>query len=266
MAKMIYIGDSRQQIYTWRGASDSFSLFKGRQNVKVMPMNISQRCSKAVCDAANQVFTDNPIEAKATAKAGKVSDINIAELFELVKPNDFILCRKNLPIIRFVFKLIKARIPARILGKDIGYMLINLLTQTVKDNGLEELSALAQVIQNNGELQCTLLTEQKRYKAADLHRDTYESLLTFFHDSKTVDEVKSKIEDIFTDDAKNVVLLSTIHRIKGLEADNVFILETKERKDSNAEENQCIEFVAITRAKANLYFVKTEKDLENESD
>lgn len=50
-------------------------------------------------------------------------------------------------------------------------------------------------------------------------------------------------------------MLSTVHKAKGLEADNVFILATERmpNKRLGSEENN-ICYVAITRAKKNLYY------------
>ena len=41
---------------------------------------------------------------------------------------------------------------------------------------------------------------------------------------KDRDDLKSFIEDIFKDEGRDGIQLSTIHRAKGLESDNVFII------------------------------------------
>jgi superfamily I DNA/RNA helicase len=51
-------------------------------------------------------------------------------------------------------------------------------------------------------------------------------------------------------------MLSTVHKAKGLEADNVYILATNRMphpKGGSEENNIC--YVAITRAKKNLFYV-----------
>ena len=50
-------------------------------------------------------------------------------------------------------------------------------------------------------------------------------------------------------------MLSTVHKAKGLEADNVYILATERmpHPKGNLEENN-ICYVAITRAKKNLFY------------
>lgn len=61
-----------------------------------------------------------------------------------------------------------------------------------------------------------------------------------------------------------MVTLSTVHKAKGKEADNVFILlphlmplpnaETPEEREAE----DCVRFVAVTRAKRKLVFVESE--------
>ena len=71
--------------------------------------------------------------------------------------------------------------------------------------------------------------------------------------------LKQKIKNIFSDD-KTGIILSTIHKSKGLEAKRVFFLNpelipskfAKTPKALYAED--CLKFVAITRAKEELVY------------
>ena len=255
--KLCFIGDKRQQIYKWRGASDSFALFQNRPNVKTLPMNISQRCSVAVCNDANSIFEENPIQAKDTAKAGSVSNCDTQHMMDNVKVGDFILCRTNSPLVTLCWKLIRNKIAARILGKDIGYGLISLLNEAIKDNKTEDLSILAQAIFNTSRETAKLLNATEKELQAENTLDRADCLIIFFEGSKTVAEVKDKINYVFTDETCNTVILSTVHKIKGSEANTVYIIkpEILKHPKGNPEEEKCIAFVAITRAKENLYYV-----------
>ena len=81
---------------------------------------------------------------------------------------------------------------------------------------------------------------------------------------KTVNELIDKIKIIFNDVGEGVCL-STIHKAKGLEADNVFILAkslmpsiyARQEWEVISEEN--LEYVAITRAKKTLQYIDEEK-------
>jgi superfamily I DNA/RNA helicase len=67
-----------------------------------------------------------------------------------------------------------------------------------------------------------------------------------------------KINVIFTDKLEGIIL-STIHKSKGLEADRVFIarpdkLPLKVKKAWQAKQEKNLEYVAITRAKNELIY------------
>ena len=75
-------------------------------------------------------------------------------------------------------------------------------------------------------------------------------------------EVKKVLTDIFGDESKDKILLSTIHKSKGLEADRVFILGFHELIPSKYATTElalygerCLQFVAVTRAKNTLIFL-----------
>ena len=79
----------------------------------------------------------------------------------------------------------------------------------------------------------------------------------------TLQGLTARIDGLFGD-AGGRVTLSTVHRAKGKEAENVFILlphlmplpnaETPEEREAE----DCIRFVAVTRAKEKLVFVEPE--------
>ena len=84
----------------------------------------------------------------------------------------------------------------------------------------------------------------------------------FFEDTKSLKEELDKIQN-FIEEIKKVfdgkdhgdIMLSTVHKAKGLEADNVYILATERMPHplgNNEENNIC--YVAITRAKKNLFY------------
>ena len=77
------------------------------------------------------------------------------------------------------------------------------------------------------------------------------------------DEVMDRIDMIFSDDSKNGICLSTVHKSKGLESDRVFIicedkfyLKACMRIDWMAEQERNLVYVAYTRAKHFLGFIK----------
>ncbi len=72
------------------------------------------------------------------------------------------------------------------------------------------------------------------------------------------DGILAEIKRVFNANQKGDIMLSTVHKAKGLEADNVYILATERMphpKATNMQEELNICYVAITRAKKNLYYV-----------
>ena len=79
------------------------------------------------------------------------------------------------------------------------------------------------------------------------------------------DAVINRINTIFDDDRKNGICLSTVHKSKGLESDNVFILCEDKFYLKNcmkvqwmAEQEENLVYVAYTRAKHKLAFLRKE--------
>ena len=113
------------------------------------------------------------------------------------------------------------------------------------------------MIENNN------MTENEAYLSEPVMSiyDSIMSLETLSEGLTTVEELKNKIRTIFNDGQNEAICLSTIHKAKGLEADNVFILAkslmpskfAEQEWEIKSEEN--LEYVAITRAKKTLQYI-----------
>lgn len=85
--------------------------------------------------------------------------------------------------------------------------------------------------------------------------DKVECLETLCEGTRTLDEVKSNLNDLFTDkDDDSRVILSTTHKAKGLERNRVFMLTDTYRPTKGIEEAN-LYYVAVTRARRELYLV-----------
>jgi superfamily I DNA/RNA helicase len=93
-----------------------------------------------------------------------------------------------------------------------------------------------------------ILTE-KRYPV-DRILDEAKSLLLFCDGAANLDEVQKRIKTFFSD-TPSQIKLSTAHKAKGLEWDNVIMLENTFKFDKGEEEAR-IWYVAVTRAKKSL--------------
>jgi superfamily I DNA/RNA helicase len=92
-------------------------------------------------------------------------------------------------------------------------------------------------------------------------RDTIFAIAKEVH---SLEDLKQKIASIFADTIPDITF-SSVHKAKGLEADNVFIINRelmphpKAKLDWEKIQEQNIMYVAFTRAKNSLTFVNIER-------
>ena len=96
--------------------------------------------------------------------------------------------------------------------------------------------------------------------------ETIESINILSENVRTIEELINKVKAIFTDDADDeYICLSTIHKAKGLEANNVFLLAPSlipsiyAKEDWELKQENNLMYVAITRAKKTLSFIDESK-------
>jgi superfamily I DNA/RNA helicase len=88
--------------------------------------------------------------------------------------------------------------------------------------------------------------------------DQYLTLVAVAEGAASVREVADRLRDLFKDSKDGEVfsvVLSTVHKAKGLEWDRVFVLEDTFRNDDGTGEESNIRYVAYTRAKRELVLV-----------
>ncbi len=247
--RIVAFGDAHQRIYSFAGADEEvIPNFISEMNAATLPLSITYRCPKAVVELAKEIVPQ--IEAPDTAPEGLVKDVAFEDAIMDVRPGDFFLSRKNAPLIKMCMQLIRQGTPANIRGADISkgllWMIKKSQANTVADlmNYLETWRA--------SEIQ-RLSEKNRKYDWVD---DKADCLLAFCADANSVDQVKANIRRTFTEgDSSSRVVLSSVHRAKGSEANRVFILtETLNRGKDSEEDN--LAYVAYTRAKQSLYLVK----------
>lgn len=251
--RLIAVGDYFQGIYGFNAADEkSFQWFENFQNTKVLPLSVSFRCSKAVIRKAQTVVPD--IKALPNAPEGSVTNGNV---LQDAQSGDFILCRTTMPLVKLFFDFLVQGKKVVIKGSDIGVHLIELIG---KINNIEklivfweaELASMRKELKKEGVLNPT---EHSGYSTLE---DKVNTLLFLARISDSIIDLKYKIKSIFTDKIQGIVL-STVHKIKGLEADNVFIirpdlLPMNTVKPWQFAQEKNLEYVAITRSRLNLIY------------
>lgn len=271
-ARFCAVGDSSQCINAWAGADvEAFNKFLKMPNTKQYELPISYRCPVKVIEEAKK-FVPN-IQYKEGAVDGEIKyDVDPYS----PKAGDMVLCRNTYPLIRLYMDFLRINKKAYIRGKDIGDGLIEtiniykgvdlMLNKSLMNYGLfrnlyEELFKRVERL-----AQQTNMSEEEVYLSAPImdFYDTIASLEALSDNLVYTDDLISKIRAIFNDGGDGVCL-STIHKAKGLEADNVFILAKSlmpsiyahQEWEIVSEEN--LEYVAITRAKKTLQYIDEDK-------
>lgn len=247
--RVVAVLDPAQAIYGWRGAdTDVLDNLRSRLSPKELPLPICYRCPKKVVLAAQEFVPD--IQPFDKAIEGEINELHVNKLMKSAKAGDYVISRYNAPLIKHCLAFLKNGIPANILGRDIGSNLIYLIKKSKKRTVRDFLKWL------------TVWEKQEKEKLLDRYpnastesiSDKAECLRNLCEDTSTLKEVKENIDKLFKDnEEKDIVLFSSIHRIKGKETDRVFVLA--DTLNSNSQEELNLHYVAITRAKKHLFMV-----------
>jgi len=262
--RCIIVGDKNQAIYGFRGAdSNSINLFRqrlmeGDREISEFPLSISWRCPLSVVKEANRYV--KAFSAPETAIQGSV----VVNAGFNPQKDDMVLCRYNAPLISAFYSLISQGKSAYILGRDLTKGLITAVQRITKNNnmGVEEFKGL--FLDDFTLNYNRLLTLNKENQAISLE-DKKDCIMIFVELNETVGGIIKSIERLFKDSDKGDIMLSTVHKAKGLEADNVYILATERMPHpmgGREENNIC--YVAITRAKKNLFYVGPKPGISGE--
>jgi DNA helicase-2/ATP-dependent DNA helicase PcrA len=254
--RVIAVGDPFQSLYGFRGAdTEAMPKLIKRLNAKVMPLSISYRCPKSHVALAQTIVPQ--IEAAENAPEGQIINIKEEDLCDVVSPNDLCICRFNAPLVRPAFDLLRSGIKVCIRGRDIGTG----FTKLLKGFGTNNLNEMFQKLDTWYSKECG--KADKKGLSTDPIEDKYETIMAFAEmaEARTVSDLIDHIEDIFND-KRAMVTFSSVHRAKGLEADNVFIIKPSSMPSPRAKkqweqvQEQNIRYVAFTRAKDTLYMVE----------
>jgi len=252
--RCIIVGDKNQAIYGFRGAdSNSISLFRERlettgREITELPLSISWRCPHSVVKEANRYVKE--FSAPDSAIEGTV----VVDSAFNPQRHDMVLCPYNAPLVGAFYDLISQGKSAYILGRDMTKGLINAVHRISKNNnmGVEEFERL---FQQDFAYNYQRLIQQKKQNQAMALEDKANCIQIFINKATTVGGIIQEIKRVFDSKDEGEIMLSTVHKAKGLEADNVYILATDRMPHPlSGKEGNNLCYVAITRAKKNLFF------------
>lgn len=260
------IGDKDQTINTWCGSdAAAFDNFLNEKDTIKLDLPICYRCPKKVIEKIQILVPD--IQVAPNAIDGEVRyDVSQYD----AKDGDMVLCRMSAPLSTLYTQYINKNIKAYIKGSDVGEDLNKLIQATgAKDVSFDFrhdgimprlykrlLYSLNKIIKANN---ITLETATQTEKFMRLY-DSIKTIETLGNGTSEREYLMSRIKHVFEDNGDGICL-STVHKAKGLERDNIFILcpslmpSPLARKDWELEAEHNIEYVAWSRAKKTLNFV-----------
>ena len=288
--KHSYIADgiaTHNSIYGFRGAhASSMDALKDRFQCRELPLSVSYRCPLAVVDHARQWCPQ--IEAAASAAAGLVEGSGgepAAWQLQQYAPGDAILCRVNRPLVATAFRLIGARVPARVLGRDIGQGLAALakkLAGALHPGAAGFKAGMLDALAAYRTRERERLVRRKQWAALAALYDRVATLGIFVAElgaGAGAAELVVEIESLFGDAGAageagwRGVTLTTVHKAKGLEWPRVFILDAGEwmpgpwaRRGWELAQEDNIRYVAATRAMKELRYVSSHEAVADDTE
>lgn len=263
--RMILVGDRKQAIYGFRGADVQSIPNMERQlaatvrGVQTLPLTMTRRCPKLVVSLVNSLVPS--LEAMEQAPEGTVEEI-LKDPLDLMKVGDMALCRTNAPLIKTAYALLKKGTRATIRGRDIGKSIATL----VKKVGGKTVADLIANLEKYRAKQAAKFAGSKRAETliANLD-DKCDCIIAIAEANDTIAKVLRACDELFSEfDAdgkpKESVVLSSIHRAKGLESKRVWILHPDQLPHKCAtspwelEQEANLAYVAATRSMSELYF------------
>lgn len=299
-SRIICVGDKSQSIYGFRGAdSQSLQLLCDEFNCTKLPLTVSYRCSKTVVEYARR-WVDH-IEHAPNAVEGEVVDLSKVKLSTIIKntaegqfgnpveftnpetgeivttysdvcgfsPDDLIVCRTSKPLVELAYRCLRAKVPVKVMGRDIGIgmkSLINKMHATSVDQlqlKIEEwamrevdkaiakqLEAKAEAVQDKADCVLCLID--------GLGEDDPDEAV---EPVRTIAALLATIDNMF-DESKQAATFATGHKAKGLEARRVWWLNSSKcpapwaRQEWQRRQELNICYVIATRAKETLFLIE----------
>ncbi len=278
-SRVIFVGDPAQAIYGFRGAdSNSMQLLKNEFACVELPLTISYRCAQSIVHAAHNYVQH--IEPAPDAPIGEV--VSVGAMNDVIRatgvnsteedkpaiarghvfyPKDLVVCRSTKPLVELAFKLMRVRVPVKIMGREIGQG----LKSTIDRMNAANVDDLVVKLEAWAAREIDKAIAKQLDAKVDQVQDKLDAILCLIdalqEDRRTIEDLKAGIDMLFNNN-EQALTLATIHKSKGMEAGRVWWLNSskcpsrwaKKEWQQQQEINLC--YVAVTRAKTALFYIE----------
>jgi len=250
--KIIFVGDPCQAIYGFAGAlNNSFEIIESEFNCKKMPLSETFRCPKNVIDFVNKYYTKSNIY---TNKEEETGIKRIKEIDPNILKNDLILCFRNAPLLDLFVELILRGKPCKInkskefFDEFFSFLKVQFFLKYISIKNVDKVFSIKVAnAENNDEIERLLDLKLIVLKFMELTGNCSKE--------DYVEQIKKVLKEQMEKSRKAQLVLSTIHRAKGLEADSVIILEFDKLlyfAQAGIGQSDNLLYVALTRTKDKL--------------
>lgn len=261
--RVIAIGDPNQSLYGFRGANpQAFNtvqaiLSDDFRGLEELPIPVCRRSGKLIVEHASRIIPG--IKSLPDAADGEIKlEVPIEQMLNQFEPGkDMVLCRVNSRLVQLMYACIKFNIPAYILKGQQEAGMLCWMVDLLARKQYPPTDDVGELINRANEW---LESRSNSFKAEE-HRQRVEVLTLISERVYSVDDLKNEIKKIFSPPKKGqkAIVLSTIHRAKGSEAERVWNISPdllphpKATTQAQIEQEKFAHYVAITRAKSAYY-------------
>lgn len=273
--RFVGVGDLNQAVYGWRGAIGKEVFAELGKDAKTMPLTTTFRCSQAVVKEAQAIVPQ--LKPCATARPGLVQHVDLETAIasmadasyatlgvsangEHCPPKSFVLSRTNAELIRVALDLYDEDVDFDFLGAQEVLGPIKDLVQKFDKSSSSRFQANIDTW-----YQVELRRAEKQHASAWADRlEQYYTILNLMVQRAQPSQIVNMLFDICARSANANITLSSVHKVKGLEADIVYLMRLtfhrhqQWRKEPVTQEEKNLEYVAITRSRNALVWVDAE--------
>jgi len=261
--RLFFVGDDRQAITGYAGAdTQAMEKIRKQLNCTELALPTCYRCPTAHLQLAREIVPD--IEDGPAAQPGVIEDINKERLIEMAEPGDMIICRTNAPLIGICLELIASGKRATMRGRAFDKMLVAVIKAAQRHQ--PKCENFCEGVDRWEAREIEKLNGRKGDRASKMgaieDRSACVKAIWETTTKPTYEKLVDLVSQLFSD-SNAPIKCSSVHGSKGTEAERVFLVEPdlmpmKYAKGWQLVQEMNVKYVALTRSKQYLAFVRTE--------